>query len=105
MPDELKILQPIVVEWRDAATNHGWAILDEARKWEPMPVVDRGYFVGIYDDRLLIAPRYADHPDTGILVDEVTAIPMSEVVSISPRGETMKERLMRFKAKLTGANA
>ncbi len=93
---QLHTLQPIVVEWRDATTTHGWQMLETALTTSLTHVPERGYFVGIVEDCLLIAPRYAHHPQVGILVDEVTAIPMSEVINISPRKETMKERLVRL---------
>lgn len=98
----LYVLQPIVTEWRDATTLHGWKLIDEAVNLAaPIPVSDRGYFIGIKNDHLLITPRYARHPDAGLLVDELTAIPMSEVISISPRKETMRERLVRLKNNRT----
>lgn len=98
----LESLRPIVVEWRDACTMAGWHMLEVAEKHTPMTVVDSGYFVAIVDGYLIIAPRYAHHPEQGPLVDEATAIPMSEVISISPRKETAKERLLRLKEKLFG---
>ena len=100
-PDELYPLQPIVVEWRDACTLHGWHSLEIGQTSTPMTVVERGYFVGIVDDHLITASRYANHPEIGVLVDEPTAIPMSEVVRISPRKETIRERLVRLRDNRT----
>ena len=77
-------------------------MLETAQGMSPMDAVSRGYFIAINNDYLIMAQSYANHPQCTALVSEVQAIPMSEVISISPRRESIKEKAMRLFWKVRG---
>lgn len=94
-------LEPIVVEWNDAAHVGGWQDLNIPEDFPtPMPVVTRGYFLEVKDGFLLMTSDIANHSNHGLLGWGIQAIPTSIVTSISTRKESPSEKLVRLKRKL-----
>ena len=98
---ELYELQPVCVSWRDAFSRHGWIPLEYAPEYPPCEVVNRGYFVGIVKGYFIMTQGYSGHVNTPtLMLDELQYIPMENIISISPRRETLKEKAIRLKHML-----
>ena len=89
-------LQPVDVEWIDASGHGPWITLDEAKEFKPEPVVSRGFFVCVTNEFLTIVEHHGNARGV-TLVAQTTAIPMRNLVSISPRREGLRERIVRLR--------
>jgi len=96
-------LQPVDLEWWDAAGLHlCWTTLREARQYEPQTIVTRGYFIAEHSGILIVCQNYGKDNEGDIMVLGVVAVPLMNVVRISPRRESLREKLVRLKYHVWG---
>ena len=91
-------LQPVDVVWIDAAGHGPWITLDEAKEFKPSPVVSRGYFISI-DDEFLTIVGHRGRVRGVLMVAQTTSMPLRNLISISPRKESLREKLLRLRSK------
>lgn len=99
---DLQLLQPIEVIWEDASWIAGWHTIAQGSALTPSEITTRGYHIAIANGNLLVAQHHGNHKVNGAMVANVTAIPMCNIKSITPRRESFKEKLVRLKGVKVG---
>lgn len=93
---KLEQLQPVEVLWEDTAWLARWHSIEEAMTLTPADIVTRGYFLFADGDCFVFCQHYGKVSGQ-LHCASITSIPMKNIKSISPRRESLKEKLVRWK--------
>lgn len=96
MGRKLDQLQPVEITWEDASWLARWNTVESAMTLTTTTIATRGYFLFADSECFVICQHYG-RVKGELCVAGTTSIPMANVKSISPRRESLKEKLVRWK--------